>query len=132
MTQLADLFPEESKAYAAYQDLAAEVAAGEIPECRPWMRCEADMSGQANVRAIREAMARKAIGLAVDTFIEAEKPLPINVNAELVVRVGTSEVRLTPLQGLGFAEQLARAGFRRAITEEILAAAPDKAAPDAP
>jgi hypothetical protein len=87
-------------------------------------RCEPEMSGEANVTSRRETMARKAIGLAVETFIEAEKTLPITVSAELVVTVGTSEVRLTPLQGLGFAEQLARASFRRAITEEILAAAP--------
>ena len=88
-------------------------------------------NGEANVTARRETMARKAIGLAVETFIEAEKTLPITVNAELVVTVGTSEVRLTPLQGLAFAEQLARASFRRVITEEILAAAPSGSGADA-
>jgi hypothetical protein len=80
------------------------------------------LTGEPNVRASREAMARKAIGLAVETFLEAEKTLPITVDPDLVVRVGAGEVRLTPLQGLGFAEQLTRASFRRVIAEEILAA----------
>ena len=33
MAQLAEVFPEASKAYAADQDLAAKAAAGEISEC---------------------------------------------------------------------------------------------------
>ena len=90
-----------------------------------------EMGDDLNVTSTREAMARKAIGLAVETYLEAEKTLPITVDAELVVTVGGSEVRLTPLQGLGFAEQLTRASFRRVITEEILAATPNKAAPNA-
>ena len=47
----------------------------------------------------REAMARKAVGLAVATYLEAEKTLPVTVDADLVARIGACEVRLTPLQG---------------------------------
>jgi hypothetical protein len=49
--------------------------------------------------------------------VRPPKP-PIAVGDDLVVRLGKETVQLTPTQGLGFAEQLARASFRRALTEE--------------
>jgi hypothetical protein len=76
--------------------------------------------------AEREAIGLRCVELAVAlTRHEAQMPLPITVAADLTVEVAGSKVQLTPSQGLGFAEQLARASFRRALTEEALVVAPD-------
>jgi len=42
----------------------------------------------------------------------------IAVGDDLVMRVGAEAIRLTPSEGLDLAERLARASFRRALTEE--------------
>jgi hypothetical protein len=48
-----------------------------------------------------------------------QKPAPlIAIGDDLVMRVGIEAVRLTPREGLDLAERLARASFRRALTEE--------------
>jgi hypothetical protein len=47
------------------------------------------------------------------------KPAPlIAVGDDLVMRVGAEAIRLTPSEGLDLAERLARASFKRAMTEE--------------
>jgi hypothetical protein len=52
-----------------------------------------------------------------------QKPAPlIAVGDDLVMRVGAEAVRLTPTEGLDLAERLARAAFRRALSEEAEAA----------
>jgi hypothetical protein len=51
--------------------------------------------------------------------------LPVQLRRDLTLVIGRSRATLTPTQGLRFSEELARASFRRALTEDAEALAPD-------
>jgi hypothetical protein len=42
----------------------------------------------------------------------------VSISADLVIRVGCSEMALSPREGLELAEELARKAFRRVLEEE--------------
>ena len=52
----------------------------------------------------------------------------IAISDDLVVRLGNSEVALSPRAGLRLAEDLARKSFRRALDEEAVRAQSDRRA----
>lgn len=43
---------------------------------------------------------------------------PLNITDDLRITVGSSEIRLSPSQGLQAAEELARKAFRRVLAQE--------------
>lgn len=53
--------------------------------------------------------------------------LPVQLRDDLTLVIGKARATLTPTQGLRFSEELARASFRRALTEEAAALAPESA-----
>jgi hypothetical protein len=51
--------------------------------------------------------------------------LPVQLSDDLTLVIGKARATLTPTQGLRFSEELARKSFRRALTEEAEALAPE-------
>jgi hypothetical protein len=62
-----------------------------------------------------------------DAAVHSHSALPIFVADDLSITLRDASVRLTPSDAFDLAEVLMRKGYRRALTEEAIAANPQEA-----